>query len=145
MDDRVEELIKEIAVKHGIAVGRDDPVLILQTINHRLMRDTAKAQQEMLDQFKEEMEGIALRWGNDVKTKAEKILNASLAASRDGMSKVMQEGAREAADSVREEINTALGRVSVSIRAARWVSAWNVIASCITLLAAGVVLWVVLR
>lgn len=145
MDDRVEELIKEIAVKHGIAVGRDDPVLILQTINHRLMQDTAKAQQEMLDQFKKEMEGLALRWGNDVKIKAEKILNASLIASRDGMSKVMQEGAREAADSVKEEINAALGRVSGSLRAARWVSTWNVIASCITLLAAGVVLWVVLR
>ena len=41
----VEELIQEIALKHGITVSRDDPILILQTINKRLMEDSAKAQQ----------------------------------------------------------------------------------------------------
>jgi hypothetical protein len=75
MADQVEELIKEIAAKHGIAVSRDDPILILQTINARLMQDSAKAQQVMLDQYKEELEALALRWGNDAKTKAERILN----------------------------------------------------------------------
>jgi len=52
MPDNVDELIKEIAVKHGIAVSRDDPILILQTINNRLMQDSEKAQQAMLDQFR---------------------------------------------------------------------------------------------
>jgi hypothetical protein len=83
MADQVEELIKEIAAKHGIAVSRDDPILILQTINARLMQDSAKAQQVMLDQYKEELEALALRWGNDAKTKAERILNVSLAASKE--------------------------------------------------------------
>ncbi len=54
--DKIEDIIKEIAVKHGIAVGRDDPILILQTINERLMQDSAAAQQEILDRFKEELE-----------------------------------------------------------------------------------------
>jgi hypothetical protein len=66
MPDNVDELIKEIAVKHGIAVSRDDPILILQTINNRLMQDSEKAQQAMLDQYKEELEALALRWGVDV-------------------------------------------------------------------------------
>jgi hypothetical protein len=69
MTDQVEELIKEIAAKHGIAVSRDDPILILQTINARLMQDSAKAQQVMLDQYKEELEALALRWGNDAKAR----------------------------------------------------------------------------
>jgi hypothetical protein len=81
MPDNVDELIKEIAVKHGIAVSRDDPILILQTINNRLMQDSEKAQQAMLDQYKEELEALALRWGVDAKDKAERILNASLLAS----------------------------------------------------------------
>ena len=63
MPDNVDELIKEIAVKHGIAVSRDDPILILQTINNRPMQDREKAQQAMLDQYKEELEALALRWG----------------------------------------------------------------------------------
>ena len=85
MPDNVDELIKEIAVKHGIAVSRDDPILILQTINNRLMQDSEKAQQAMLDQYKEELEALALRWGVDAKDKAERILNASLLASKDAM------------------------------------------------------------
>ena len=51
MSDPVDELIKEIAVKHNIAVSRDDPIMVLHTINERLMRDSAKAQQDMLDTF----------------------------------------------------------------------------------------------
>ena len=29
MVDPIDELIKEIAGKHGVAVGRDDPIMIL--------------------------------------------------------------------------------------------------------------------
>ena len=43
MSDQLEELIKEIASKHGIAVSRDDPILVLQTINNRLLQDSSKA------------------------------------------------------------------------------------------------------
>ena len=57
-DNNVEELIKEIAIKHGIAVSPDDPILIMQTINTRLMQDSAKAQEKMLDHYKEEMEAL---------------------------------------------------------------------------------------
>ena len=54
-DDKIEELIREIAAKHGIAVGRDDPDLDPQTINMKLMQDSASAQQEILDAFKSEL------------------------------------------------------------------------------------------
>ena len=145
MADQVEELIKEIAAKHGIAVSRDDPILILQTINTRLMQDSAKAQQEMLDKYKEELEALAQRWSNDAKTKAERVLNASLAASKEAMGKLMQDGAKELAVSVRSEIETALGRVAGPIRAAHKVGMMNVVASCITFLAAGVSLWVIIH
>ena len=145
MNDQVEELIKEIAAKHGIAVSRDDPILVLQTINNRLMADSSKAQQAQLDQYKEELEALALRWGNDAKGKAERILNASLAASKDAMGQVMQEGAKATAASVRAEIDAALARVAAPIRDARQIGILNVVASCITLLAAAVALWATLR
>lgn len=143
--DPLEELIKEIAAKHGIAVSRDDPILVLQTINNRLMQDSSKAQQVQLDHYKEELEALALRWGNDVKTKSERILNASLVASKDAMGRVMQEGAKATAKSVRVEIEAALAGVASQIQDARRISKLNVMASCITLLAAAVALWVALR
>ena len=145
MADQVEELIKEIAAKHGIAVSRDDPILVLQTINNRLMQDSSKAQQAQLDQYKEELEALALRWGTDAKDKAERILNAALTASKGAMDKAMQENAKSTAATVRAEVDAALGRVAGLVKDARRIGLLNVLASCITLAAAAVALWVALR
>lgn len=142
MNTAVEDLIKEIAVNHGIAVGRDDPIMILQTINARLMQDSQKAQQDMLDTFKSELEEMSHRWSIDAKEKAERILNASLAASKDAMGQIMLEEAKIIAASVRGEIDVALSHVTAPIRDARRISIFNVIASCITMFAAAVALWV---
>ena len=145
MADQVEELIKEIAAKHGIAVSRDDPILVLQTINNRLMQDSSKAQQAQLDQYKEELEALALRWGTDAKDKAERILNAALTASKGAMDKAMQENAKSTAATVRAEVDAALGRVAGQVKDARRIGLLNVLASCVTLAAAAVALWVALR
>ena len=139
--DKIEETIKEIAVKHGIAVGRDDPILILQTINERLMQDSAAAQQEILDHFKEELEAIAHRWSDDAKNKAERTLNAALTASREAMTNTMQEGAKSAAELIRREIKAASAQFAAPIREAKRVALMNLIAAGMTIIAAGLVLW----
>jgi ElaB/YqjD/DUF883 family membrane-anchored ribosome-binding protein len=140
--DKIEETIKEIAAKHGIAVGRNDPILILQTINERLMQDSAAAQQEILDRFKEELESIAHRWGDDAKNKAERTLNAALTASREAMHKTMQDGAKAAAEVVRSEVEAAAAQLVKPIRESKRVAFMNMIAACFAVLAAGVALWV---
>ena len=145
MNDEIEELIREIAAKHGIAVSRDDPILVLQTINKRLMEDSSKAQRIQLDRYKEELEDLAARWGNDAKDKAERILNAALLAGKETMDKQMNDGAKALALAVRTEIDDSLAGVANQARDARRVAIFNVVAACITLLAAGVALWVALR
>lgn len=136
-DDKIEELIREIAAKHGIAVGRDDPILILQTINMKLMQDSASAQQKILDAFKSELESIAHRWGDDAKGKAERTLNAALAASKDAMTRGMQEGAKAAAEAVRREVEA----VTAQIREAKRVAIMNMVAAGMAVFAAGLALW----
>lgn len=138
----MEELIKEIAVKHGIAVGRDDPILILQTINKRLMQESQKAQQEMLDQFKSELEGISLRWSADAKDKAERILNASLNASKASMEQLLQAGAKEFVTTIKSEVDASLNQTGRPIRDSYRISIMNLLASCLTILAAAVLLWI---
>lgn len=141
-ESEVEELINEIATKHGIAVGRDDPILILQTINNRLMQDSQKAQQEMLDQFKSELENLSLRWSMDAKEKAERILNASLSASKESMDQLMQAGATEIVITIKSEVDASLDRVSGPIRDANRIGLMNILASCLTIMAAAVLLWI---
>lgn len=145
MADQVEELIKEIAAKHGIAVSRDDPILVLQTINSRLMQDSLKAQQSQLDQYKEELEALNQRWSVDAKDKAERILNAALAAGKGAMDQGMQDAAKTLAAAVGSEIEAALARVADPVRDAQRVGLYNVAAACITLVAAAIALWVALR
>lgn len=143
MDDtsQIEEIIREIATKHGIAVSRDDPILILQTINNRLLLDSAKAQQIMLDRFKEEMEDLALRWGNDSKGRAEQILNAALGASKLAIVESMDNLAKKAAATVAVEIEGALERITRSVQDARRLSNFNLVAACLTMGGAATVLW----
>jgi uncharacterized protein YqgV (UPF0045/DUF77 family) len=140
-EHEIEETIKEIAAKHGIAVGRDDPILILQTLNNRLMQASQKAQQAMLDQYKSELEGISLRWSADAKEKAERILNASLDASKAAMEGLLRAGAKEVVTTIKAEVDASLNRISRPIKDANRIGLMNIAASCITLLAAAVLLW----
>ena len=144
-DDQIEALIREIAQKHGIVVGRDDPIFVLQTINHRLMQDSAKAQRAQLESLKEEMEALAQRWSLDAKEKSERILNASLATGKREMVDLMEEGARTSVHLLAKEMDDLLVRLAQPLRDARRIAAFNVVASCITLLAAVVALWATLR
>ena len=138
-----DALIKEIAVKHGIAVGRDDPILILHTLNNQLLQDNRKVQQELLDQFKAELEGLSLRWSSDAKDKAERILNASLVASKESMEHLMQAGTNDLVATVKNDVDAALSLIEQPLRDAYRIGIMNILAACLTIFAATVLLWTV--
>ena len=139
-DNVLGEMIKEIAAKHGIALGRDDPILILQTLNNRLLQDNQKAQQAMLNQYKEELEALSLRWSSDTKEKAERILNASLESSKVAMDQLMQAGTKELLLRFTSPIDESLILISYLIKDTKRIGAMNIIASCITVLAVAALL-----
>ncbi len=141
MSQENDALIKEIAVKHGIAVGRDDPILILHTLNNQLLQDNRKAQQELLDQFKAELEGLSLRWSTDAREKAERILNASLVASKESMGHLMQASTNELVATVKNEVDVTLSRIERPLRDAYRIGIMNILAACLTIIAAAVLLW----
>ena len=144
-DDRIEALIREIAQKHGIVVGRDDPIFVLQTINPRLMQESASAQQAQLERLKEELEALAQRWSQDAREKSERILNASLTVGKQGMAQLMEEGARTSARLLADETDGFLAKLAQSVHEAHRLAVFNVVAACITLLAAAIALCGTLR
>ena len=143
MADPIEDLIREIASKHGLAINRDDPILVMQTINNRLLMDSARAQQAQLDAYRIELEALAQRWGMDAREKAERILNASLCASQEAMTKIPGLVAQSTTVSVKAEVELALAYVVSRIHDARRIGVLNLVASMITLAAALVALWAV--
>ncbi len=105
------------------------------------MQDSAQAHQVILEQFKSEMEELSLRWGRDTKEKAERVLNASLSASKEAMARLMREGAEATAIVVKEQIDESLANATGQIRAAKYVATLNILASFITFLAAFAAVW----
>lgn len=136
MTDLIDSLIKEISVKHGIAVSRDDPILILQTLNARLMDENAKTQQMMLNQYKEELEAIALRWSHDTKDKSERILNAALSASKEVMTNSLQECAKTTGLTIKNSTEELLSRTIRNMLYTKRIAMINIAASVLTFLSA---------
>lgn len=136
MSTPVEELIREIAANHGIAVGRDDPIMILHTINKRLLMDSHNVQQELLRRFEENLEAATKRWGDESKARAERIVNAALDASRQTLDEAAAIGAKSAVDAVRKEMEWGANVVTDRVNSLRWLVMVNVVASVVALGAA---------
>lgn len=147
MTDQINELIKQIAVKNGIAVSRDDPIMILQTVIHKLIQDNEKSQQAILAEYKEEQEALAMKWGKEAKEISDRILNAALKAGKDTMLEMIQESAATTSgdDVIRKDLNTVIKKVHKNVSETRTIAIINIFASCFTLIAATLVLWTTMR
>jgi vacuolar-type H+-ATPase subunit H len=108
MSDKFDAAIQEIALRHGVVLSKDDPILILQTMNDRLIEEARQAQAAMLGQFREEMESISSQWKVDAKEKAEKVLNAALASSKEAMNKILRESTNEFVHVIKNVISDSL-------------------------------------
>lgn len=133
MSDKMNEVIQDVAVRHGVVLGKDDPVLILQTMNERLLEENRKAQQEMLSQFKEEMESISSQWKNDAKGKAEKVLNAALAGSKEAMDKILKESAKESVQAMKQMLSDSLTEAYDITRQTRKTNRFTLLSSVVML------------
>lgn len=140
----VDELIQKIAVKNGVIVGRDDPVMIVHTILEQFQADLRDSQAALLRAHREELEAHAGRWGAEAKEKAERILNASLGASKTLMSEALNEGASMAAKRLAEQVEASLKDAERSVAAAQTMSRASLIAAGFTVLAAAFTLIAVL-
>lgn len=84
-------LIALIAEKHGVLLGRDDPILIIHTLHNELVSRLATSEAEVVDRFSGQIEEVASRWQRDAKDKAEKVLSAALTASSGAFDKRLKE------------------------------------------------------
>lgn len=141
MDDDLERLRQEIFRVHGTPVGKDDPILMVHTLVKTLLAEGHRAQDAQLEQFKSELEGIAFQWGNEAKDKAERILNASLAASKEAMANLMQTSVKEASQAMRSEFEKALNKAEAPVKVAKGLMVLNVCVSLVTLASALLIAW----
>jgi Transcriptional activator TraM len=145
MTDQIEEIIREIASEHGIALSRDDPILILQTINARLIKEHESAQKELLNQFKSELEVAASNWSEISKKNATQILNSSINASKATLETLINENSDVVVKKLNNERSACIADIAEMARSSKIVAILNITAAFMTLLASSVVFYLFVR
>lgn len=145
MSDQYEDMLIEIAKKHGVALNKNDPILMVYTLNQRMISDQSKAQEELFSNFRSQMEELTQTFHFESKTQAEKILTASLDSSKKVMLNAMSENADKAAKAVSDEIDMVIQKVAKNTKESRQTSYINLFASTLTLIASCVIMFVAIK
>jgi hypothetical protein len=139
--DPLDEIIKEVSVKHEFVLSRDDPVLLVYTIQKRLLAESADAQQLLFDQFREELEETLDNREKEIACKADRALNQALAAARVVLAAQMQQDADGIAATLRKHSTAAQPQFWNELQKCQRTSNIGLVASVLTLAAATVILW----
>lgn len=135
----VDDLIKEVAIRHGVAIQKGDPVLILHTINEMLLRNSVEAQEKAFAAFNAELERVLARIGVEATDAAERTLGASMNATKLAMSGVANEQAKQVAAVIDAAATKAVAASDIAARSLRpiaWMAAGSAVVSVLAALLA---------
>jgi hypothetical protein len=79
----VDDVIAEVAKRNGIALTRDDPILVMATLHDRLLQATAEQQKGLLAEFKEEIGRTTDQLSGQAIQRAQAIVREAVKAARD--------------------------------------------------------------
>ncbi len=88
--EELKEIEKLIAQTHGFYLSKDDPILILYTLNKLIMKENIHVLSRAMKNFKEEMALEALKWSDSSNISAEKIFSMTLNAHEIEMNKFFE-------------------------------------------------------
>ena len=144
-DEKIVEVIQQIASNHGIAVSKDDPIMILHTMNERLISDSKAAQQELLDNFRSQLEVTVSELSMAAKNHSDRVLNSTIQTSKTEISRVMEEQSNIIIERWKADLHAEFNEACKTMTTSRQTAILNIIASFITLIAAGIVLTIYLK
>lgn len=134
----MSELIRELAVEHGVALDRGDPILVLQTATRRILegvlRQAQQAQTEALKEHRAELEAAAAKWHQDSKKTASEFLQHVPVSIASGVSAELN----KAASATVQQLEQALDRHNRALSRATLTCA---LSAAVAMLAAAVFVW----
>jgi hypothetical protein len=79
----IEQLIGEVAQKHGLLLSRDDPVLVSVTLNEQILSHALGRLQGSLDTAKQEIGELSAKQTEAAKIIAEQLITQGMEGSTD--------------------------------------------------------------
>lgn len=134
--DKFSRLRNEIAVKHGISIGNDDPILMIFTLNEFLFNENIERQSTLLEEFHSKIELISGDWSDETTKKAEHIINSSIKASTNTITNAIDVSRSQNDKIIRVVLDELKADIDSSIKDAKIVAKINIFASLITLISA---------
>jgi len=134
----LDALIGEIAARHGVAVSRDDPVMILATLNECLIEEAREAQRQLLEEFRSDMASASQRWIQESQQRAQVLLQQAGESNRAAAAASVQQHRTAVTAAVREELGavlTAVCQLRALLLVQLSVSLLTLTAACLALLA----------
>lgn len=135
MSTEIEDLINEIATKTGVALAKNDPILILFHANRHLLGESFKRQEEMVRQFNSSVQEAQQQWVAESKLQSEKVVNVAIQAAIYEMDKLAEKRTTKLAENLATILAPALNKLQSDINKANRVAMLNVVSAGLTLAA----------
>lgn len=100
----INSVIKEVAIKNGVALSKDDPILLVVTMINLLNKYQLEFQKEQLEVFKSEIELILHETLGSTKKVASDVINKSLLAASEKLDSISDSTSRSISEKVKENI-----------------------------------------
>lgn len=139
--DSLDEIIKEVAAKHGFVLSLDDPVLLVYTIQQRLLADSANGQQLLLDHFREELEQTLDDWEKETTSKLDQALVRTIAFAKTDFRDQMNQDVEKITAVVDARYATIQSQIWEELKKCQHSSNISLVAAVLTVAAAAAVLW----
>lgn len=135
--DSLDEIIQEVALRHGISVGRDDPILMVYTINRQVMQASASIQSALLEQQLERMKALS----DQMQEQAMNRMDKSMRVARDNIRSVLREEAHHLFSQQRMGMEAANRRMQEESLRWRRLAGFSTLLSVLALATAVMLLW----
>ena len=134
--DKLDVLIKRIASEHGIVLTKDDPVLMMHTLNEVLLEQNELAHTELLSKY----EAILQESFNQWHTVASKKANALINAHHNNFGRNYDQVTDQHMQLISEKISIAINQeIRELIRISRQAAIMNLLAAVLVMVSAVIV------
>lgn len=107
-EETIEQLIERIAIEHHVTLEKEDPILILHTMNKMIVEANKKNQTELLKDLSSNLEVYLLKLSKKSQTQVEIGANAAIRASKDVSVSIIEESIKAIEGKIKTTVEDAI-------------------------------------
>lgn len=139
-DNSIDEILRKIALEHNVTLGREDPILILHTMNKIIIEENRKNQDLLFKDLGEKLGHVMVGVSENSKSQVEKSVNAALTASKEISSSIIDNSSKvtieKINDSLKKAVDNAIEKIDSKNKAVKNLAYVNLVASAMVLITA---------